>query len=202
MSQLPYHGIRVIEKGATLTARLIGLLFADQGAEVFIERAAGTPPGEHDGYLDRGKTAVPVGGLTDTTSADVLIVDGNAMVARADPQIVVRVTAALPGDDAYGHLAANCSEDLLNALVGIFTDMLTLGRLLGRPVVYTPLPICSVYAAVHGAIAIGAALADRKRSGEGREIVASRLAGGLSAIGALTLTSTGIAPHLAPARSF
>jgi hypothetical protein len=44
--------------------------------------------------------------------------------------------------------------------------------------------------------------ADRERSGKGREIVASRLAGGLSAIGALTLTSSGIAPHLAPARSF
>ena len=202
MSQLPYQGIRIIEKSTTLTGRLIGLLFADQGADVFLERAAGTPPGEHDGYLDRGKAAVPVGGLTETTSADVLIVDGNAGVVRADRQIVLRVTAALPGDEVYGHLAADCSEDLLNALVGIFTDMLTLGRLLGRPVVYTPLPICSVYAAVNGAIAIGAALADRERSGKGREIVASRLAGGLSAIGALTLTSSGIAPHLAPARSF
>ena len=122
-------------------------------------------------------------------------------VDRPDTQIVLRVTAALPGDEAYGHLAATCSEDLLNALVGIFTDMLTLGRLLGRPVVYTPLPICSVYAGVNGAIAVGAALADRERSGKGREIIASRLAGGLSAIGALTLTSSGIPPHLAPVRS-
>src|SRR5262245_15986407 len=202
MSQLPYHGIRIIEKSSTLTGRLIGLLFADQGADVFVERGASRPPGEHDSYLDRGKTAVRVGGLTDTTSADVLIFDGNAAVVRDAPQIVLRVTAARPGDDAYGHLAADCSEDLLNALVGIFTDMLTLGRLLGRPVIYTPLPICSVYAAVNGAIPIGAALADRERSGNGREIIASRLAGGLSAIGALTLTSSGIAPHLAPVRSF
>ena len=50
--------------------------------------------------------------------------------------------------------------------------------------------------------AIAAALTERERSGKGREIIASRLAGGLSAIGALTLTSSGIAPHLAPARSF
>ena len=145
--------------------------------------------------------------LADSSSADVLIVDGpstalrhDVAVSRPETQIVLRVTAALPGDEVYGHLAATCSEDLLNALVGIFTDMLTLGRLLGRPVVYTPLPICSVYAGVHGAIAVGAALADRERSGKGREIVASRLAGGLSAIGALTLTSSGIPPHLAPAR--
>ena len=202
MSQLPYQGIRIIEKSTTLTGRLIGLLFADQGADVFIERAADRPLGEHDGYLDRGKSAVPKGCLSDTASGDVLIVDGFASVDRPDTQIVLRVAAALPGDEAYGHLAADCSEDLLNALVGIFTDMLTLGRLLGRPVIYTPLPICSVYAAVNGAIAIGAAIADRERSGRGREIIASRLAGGLSAIGALTLTSSGIAPHLAPARSF
>jgi hypothetical protein len=209
MSRLPYQDMRIIEKSTTLTGRLIGLLFADQGADVFIERAAGVPPGDHDGYLDRGKTAVPPGSLADTSSADVLIVDGpstplrpgGVAVDRPDSQIVLRVTAALPGDEAYGHLAATCSEDLLNALVGIFTDMLTLGRLLGRPVVYTPLPICSVYAGVNGAIAVGAALADRERSGKGREIIASRLAGGLSAIGALTLTSSGIPPHLAPVRS-
>ena len=203
MSPLPYHGIRIIEKSATLTGRLMGLLFADQGADVFIERARERRSSEHDAYLDRGKCAVPNEVLADTPSADVLIVDGTAAaVSRPKEQIVVRVTAALPGDEAYGHLAADCSEDLLNALVGIFTDMLTLGRLLGRPVVYTPLPICSVYAAVNGAIAVGATLVDRERSGKGREIIVSRLAGGLSAIGALTLTSTGIALHLAPARSF
>ncbi len=196
MSGLPYEDVRIIEKSATLTGRLIGLLFADQGAEVFVERAGAATPGEHDRYLDRGKIAVPPGGLADTSSADVVIVDGTAPSNRDGAQIVVCVTAAIPGDGAYGHLAADCSEDLLNALVGIFTDMAVFGRLLGRPVIYTPLPICSVYAGVHGAIAVGAALADRERCGVGREIVASRLAGGVSAIGALTLTSTDIPAHL------
>ena len=199
MSRLPHEGVRIIEKSATLTGRLIGLLFADQGAEVFIERSVAGAAREHDGYLDRGKIAVPPGGLANTSSADVIIVDGMIPVSRAAGQIVLRVTAAIPGDRVYGHLAADCSEDLLNALVGIFTDMSAFGRLLGRPVIYTPLPICSVYAGVLGAIAVGAAIVDRERSGVGREIVASRLAGGLSAIGALTLTSKGIPPHLAPA---
>ena len=183
----------------TLTGRLVGLLFADQGAEVFVDRARDAPD-EHDVYLDRGKIAVPRAALADTSSADVIIVDGNAPVERASHQILLRVTAAVPGDDAYGHLAADCSEDLLNALVGIFTDMAAFGRVLERPVIYTPLPICSVYAGVHGAIAAGAALADRERHGNGREIVVSRLAGGLSAIGALTLTSSGTPEHLGPAR--
>jgi crotonobetainyl-CoA:carnitine CoA-transferase CaiB-like acyl-CoA transferase len=200
MSQLPYQDIRIIERSSTLTGRLVGLLFADQGADVFVARDAHASPGEHDAYLDRGKTAVPLGALADSSSADVVIVDGDVPVSRGARQIVLRVTAALPGDEIYGHLAADCSEDLLNALVGIFTDMLAFGSALGRPVVYTPLPICSVYAAVHGAIAVGAALVDRERSGQGREIIASRLAGGLSAIGALTLTSRGIPEHLAPIR--
>jgi crotonobetainyl-CoA:carnitine CoA-transferase CaiB-like acyl-CoA transferase len=199
MNRLPYDNVRIIEKSATLTGRLIGLLFADQGAEVFVERGVAPTLGEHDDYLDRSKIGVPPGALADTSSADVIIVDGAVPVSPAAAQIVLRVTAALPGDETYGHLAADCSEDLLNALVGIFTDMAGFGRVLGRPVIYTPLPICSVYAGVLGAIAVGAALVDRERSGGGREIVASRLAGGLSAIGALTLTSSGIPPHLAPA---
>jgi crotonobetainyl-CoA:carnitine CoA-transferase CaiB-like acyl-CoA transferase len=67
-------------------------------------------------------------------------------------------------------------------------------------VIYTPLPLCSVYAGVDGAVAVGAALADRERCGRGREITASRLAGGLSALGVLALTSKGIPDHLAPSR--
>ncbi|HXI31249.1 MAG TPA: CoA transferase, partial [Vicinamibacterales bacterium] len=199
MSRIPYDGVRIIEQSTTLTGRLVGLLFADQGAEVFVEREGGSASGEHDAYLDRGKIAVPPGGLADTSSADIIIVDGAVPLSRAATQIALRVTAAIPGDDAYGHLAADCSEDLLSALVGIFTDMAGFGRVLGRPVIYTPLPICSVYAGVLGAIAVGAAIVDRERTGVGREIIASRLAGGLSAIGALTMTSSGIPPHLAPA---
>jgi len=198
MSQLPYAGIRIVELSKTVAGRLAGLLFADQGAEVLIEREPGYEPGEHDEYFDRNKTAVPPGSLADTTSGDVIIVDGEAKMDRLPAQIVLRITAALPGDEAYGHLAADCSEDLLNALVGFYTDMGTTSRILGRPVIYTPLPLCSVYAGVTGAIAVGAALADRERCGRGREITASRIAGGISAIGALALTSKGIPDHLAP----
>jgi crotonobetainyl-CoA:carnitine CoA-transferase CaiB-like acyl-CoA transferase len=59
MTRPPFDDVRIIEKSATLTGRLIGLLFADQGAEVFTERAGVATPGGHDGYLDRGKLGVP-----------------------------------------------------------------------------------------------------------------------------------------------
>lgn len=193
----PYEGLRIIERSQTLSGRLAGLLFADQGAEVFIAREGQTD--EHDEFLDRGKTRVPARLLSDTSSADVILVDGEKRVPRLPSQIVLRIRAALPDDEAYGHLAADCSEDLLNALVGFYTDMGITSRVLGRPVIYTPLPLCSVYAGVNGAVAVGAALADRARCGRGREIMASRIAGGLSAIGALSLTSKGLPAHLAPA---
>jgi hypothetical protein len=61
-------------------------------------------------------------------------VDGVAQFARVPHQILLRIVAALPGDEAYGHLQHDCSEDLLKAVVGFYTNMsvsgpiLTIGR--------------------------------------------------------------------------
>ena len=51
MNRLPYENVRIIEKSATLTGRLIGLLFADQGADVFVERGVAATLSEHDPCL-------------------------------------------------------------------------------------------------------------------------------------------------------
>lgn len=200
MGQLPYAGIRIVERSATLSGRLIGLLFADQGAHVRCSRDGLRAGQGIDEYLDRGKQLVAASSLEDTQNADVVIVDGDAVVDFLPAQIVLRVTAALPGDDQYDHLAADCSEDLLSATLGFFTDMALTGPALGRPVIYSPLPVSSIYTGVNGAVAVGAALANRLRTGVGCEIVASRLAGGLSAIGALGMTNAGLPPHLSPAK--
>jgi crotonobetainyl-CoA:carnitine CoA-transferase CaiB-like acyl-CoA transferase len=199
MSQLPYAGVRIVESSATLSGRLVGLLFADQGAWVRCANAAPRAGQEVDAYLDRGKQIVSTSALAESQDADVLIVDGDAAVNRSASQIVLRITAALPGDTEFGHLAPNCSEDLLSATLGFFTDMALTGPALGRPVIYSPLPVSSVYTGVNAATAVGAALARRLHTGRGCEITASRLAGGLSAIGALAVTNVGLPPHLAPA---
>ena len=102
--------------------------------------------------------------------ADVIIVDGERDVKREPHQIVLHVVAALPGDKLFGHLPHDCDEGLLLALTGFFTDM-ALSWFLDRPVIYTPLKICSIYAGVIGADATAAALIDRTRNGgKGREI--------------------------------
>ena len=195
----PLAGVRVIERSNLLSGRLAGLLLADQGAEVFVERGtSATPGGLDDNFFDRGKMAMPPGAGNDAASADIIIVDGAAQVARAPHQILLRIVAALPGDEAYGHLPHDCSEDLIKALVGFYTNLSVSGPILNRPVIYTPLPLPSVYCGVNGAVAAVSALVDRLRTGLGREIVASRLAGGLSAIGVLSMTSKGLPDFLEP----
>src|SRR5271169_5669128 len=191
----PLQGLRVIERSAVLSGRLAGLLLADQGAEVFVERGAGpTSGGLDDAFFDRGKVALPSGAIADASSADIVIVDGDAPFARVPHQVLVRIMAALPGDNAYGHLPHDCSEDLINAISGFFTNMSVSGPILNRPVIYTPIPLPSVYCGVNAAVGAVAALVDRQRTGLGRELLASRLAGGLSAIGALSITSKGLPP--------
>ena len=139
MSQLPYAGISVVERSGLLSARLIGLLLADQGAQVLVARSDAAPqpppaPGaepqdpslhfDHlDPYLNRGKGLLQTSGDQESATADIIIVQGNAPVAVQPWQILVRVLAALPGDATYGQLPADCSEDLLSAPLGFYTDM-------------------------------------------------------------------------------
>ena len=82
-------------------------------------------------------------------TADVIIVDGDTVVAKEPHQIVLHVVAALPGDKVFGHVPHDCDEGVLLALTGFFTDM-ALSWFLDRPVIYTPLKIASIYAGVIG----------------------------------------------------
>ena len=193
--RLPFEGVRIVEKAGLLSGRLTGLLFADQGAEVLVLDPS---QGEDvDSYLNRGKIAISESDVA-LDSADIIIVDGeDDSIARLPHQIMMRTVAALPGDARFGHLPHDIDEDYLSAITGFFTDMDMMGWL-DRPVTYTPLKLCSIYAGLIGANACAAALVDRLRCGQGREIHASRIAGGLSAIGALCLKQTGLPAHLEP----
>jgi crotonobetainyl-CoA:carnitine CoA-transferase CaiB-like acyl-CoA transferase len=197
MQSLPLQGIRVLEHGDNLSVRLAGLLLADQGADVFALNRNVSAEGKIDAYLDRGKNLLRADALASIRDSDIEIQNGAIPDDRSGRVISLGFTSAVPGDPEFD-LPDDASDDLLNALVGFYTDLGVTSKFLGREVIYTPLPLCSVYAAVLGATAVLAALTDRQRSGAGRSIVVPRLSAGLSAIGVLAMDLSGIAPHLRP----
>ena len=176
---------------------MAGLLLADQGADVFALDHGRLADGEIDAYLDRGKKLLHPDVLASMQDSDIVIQNGPILSHHSDWVISLGFTSTVPGDPNF-NLPDDASDDLLNAHVGFYTDLGVTSRLLGRYVIYTPLPLCSVYAAVLGATAVLAALTDRQRSGMGRSIVVPRLSAGLSAIGVLAMDISGIAPHLLP----
>src|SRR5271163_483538 len=173
MSLLPLSGLSVAECSTGLAGRLAGLLLADQGATVVICREGGEPT-PLDAYLNRGKHTHATTERAWSAGADVVIRDGIDKGERIHAQIRLAITAVLPGETAY-LFPDNVGDDILKAVSGFYTDLALTRRLLGDNVVYTPLPLCSVYAGVVGATAVGAALLDRVRYGVGRDIVISRL---------------------------
>ena len=197
-SSLPLQGVRVLERSGALAGRLTGLLLADQGAAVFALDRDDPAEENIDQYLNRGKNLVPAHVLAADENADILIGDNDIGEARLPWQISLGFTAVVPGDEDCD-VPPDASDDLLNGMVGFYTDLCVMRGVLGREVIYTPLPLCSVYAAVLGATAVCAALADRQRTGAGRAIVIPRLAAGLSAIGVLAMGLEGIEQHLIPA---
>jgi crotonobetainyl-CoA:carnitine CoA-transferase CaiB-like acyl-CoA transferase len=197
LTAMPLQGIRVLETGATPAARLAGVLLADQGADVFSLDHGRLSNGGLDDYLDRGKLLLPAAVLSSVEGIDIIIAGSEPSARSVESQISLSFPAVAPGDVEFD-LPPDASDDLLNALVGFYTDLGVTSKLLGRSVTYTPLPLCTVYAAVLGAVASMAALTDRERCGVGRDIVIPRLAAGLSAVGVLALDLEGVEPYLLP----
>ena len=197
----PLLGVRVIERSVLLSGRLAGLLLADQGAEVFVNAPppGATPARRLDAaFFDRGKVVVPQGAATGRRLGRHCHC-GRRRTGRAG---AASDRASHHGGDARRRSLWASAARLLGGSdqrgLGFFTNMSVSGLILNRPVIYTPIPLPSVYCGVNGPVATVSALVDRLRTGMGREIIASRIAGGLSAIGALSMTSKGLPEFLEP----
>ncbi|MBQ0710400.1 CoA transferase [Ochrobactrum sp. BD22] len=191
----PFAGLIVQQKGNALAGRLAAMLLADQGAEVYVCDRSHTETEGLDDFLDRGKTLLPLSEFNNFTGADIVIVDGRVERHDAGIQIHLGFPALASGDTSFD-LPDDASDDLLSAMIGFYTDLGITSRLLGSDVIYTPLPLCSVYAAVLSVSAVSAALISRHRTGAGTIINVPRLAAGLSAIGVLAMQLDGVEPHL------
>ncbi|MFC1707735.1 CoA transferase, partial [Planctomycetota bacterium] len=182
-------GLRVVEivRGNSIAAPLVGMLLAEQGAEVV--RAVGPPDPSVDPVLDallaRGKTETSVDwrqaeGLATVqrllASADVVIenegyaesarpaVEFDAIRKAKNPGLISCSLAPFPDYDPRSKLPGY--EALAGAAGFLYS------KPLGRPA-YHDFPVGSVIAALYAANAVVAALIARLRLGRGQHIETS-----------------------------
>jgi crotonobetainyl-CoA:carnitine CoA-transferase CaiB-like acyl-CoA transferase len=203
----PLEGTRAIDFGHYFAGPLAGMLLADQGAEVIKVDRPGAPGYDSaaDAVFNRGKHRLRLDLKTAEgaesakrliQTADVVIENfrpgvmqrlglGPAEMTELDPRLVYLSLPGFASNEDKASLRA--FEGVISAATGLFSDLHTIRRELEAPPVYTPLPVASAYAAVHGALAATLALYSREETGRG-EIIEVPLAGAaLSAMGAFVL---------------
>ena len=109
---------------------------------------------------------------------------GAHVVTERHPRLIY---LSLPGfaSTDLGKANIRAFEGVLNAASGLFTDLDSVGRMVGAPPVYTPVPLASTYGAIHGALAVTLALYARAESGRGEVIEVPLLGAALAATGIL-----------------
>jgi len=198
-------GLRVVEIGRRIAAPVVGMVLAEQGAEVIRIVEAGERPRDPvlDALLARGKTEL---------SLDLAAEDGRSalqrLVARADVVVEDRgpaemsrlgldfdalrdrapelVTCSIPGFPASHPLA---DLPAYEAVVG--TAAYLYEKPIGMPQVH-PFPLGSALAGLFAANGIVAALIARLRTGRGQHVAVSLFDSDVFAQVVLVLMRTGI----------
>src|SRR3990172_9069140 len=182
--------LRVLDFGQYIAGPLLGMLLADQGADVIkVERPDGDPMRGHPAFAvwNRGKRSVVLDlhtrqgrqtALNLAEQADVLIENfrpgvadrlgiGAADLTAHNPRLLY---VSLPGfgeESPYRDLPA--WEPLVGAVTATYVHRRSPNS--DGPA-FVSLPIPSVYAAMVSAAAVGAALFHRERTGEGQRLEA------------------------------
>lgn len=202
----PLAGVRVLDLGGAIAGPLVGMLLADQGADVIRVIRPRSPDRGLDAVLDRGKRCIAVDLLDprDRKSIDALIANADIVVenhsAEARYRLMIRasdihainpaaICVSLPGaaDGDDWLQGAKAYEGIIAAATAQFTNIHPSRALFGLDPVYTALPIASVYAGVHGATAATLALRRRVMGGGGAAIEVPLLNAALSAMSSLHL---------------
>jgi crotonobetainyl-CoA:carnitine CoA-transferase CaiB-like acyl-CoA transferase len=201
--ELPLKGLRVLDFGHYLAGPAVGMILADQGAEVIrIDPPCGPRWVNHaNAILGRGKKSIVLDLKTtqDRKTAQGLAARSDLLVENFRPGVMDRlglgadqlmtsnpalVYLSLPGFSSRDAdlSATKAFEGVIAAASGQFTDMGLSRVLMGINPSFTPLPLASAYAATLGATAAVLALSKRKRTGVGERIevpLASALLEGL-----------------------
>lgn len=209
-------GVRVVEFEGWIAGSLLGMLLADQGAEVIRIARPGRPIYDRDGagMLARGKQSIILD-LSDeadrgvalrlASTADIVIENlrpgaldalgvGCDILRTFNPRLIhVRLPGFASDDVEHENIAAY--EGIIAATIGLFTEINLVKPTFGMDPVYSPLALPSVYGAVQGAIACNAALFARAASGEGVALEVPLAAAAAMAMSSIYMQVEGAPAH-------
>jgi crotonobetainyl-CoA:carnitine CoA-transferase CaiB-like acyl-CoA transferase len=184
----PLSGIKVVDFGHYIAGPLAGMLLADQGADVIKVQRPGSeePTQTSDAVYSRGKRCITLDlkNADDLSSAKKLIACADVVIENFRPGVMDKlglgatamtaenrklIYVSLPGFASSDQENANVRafEGVLGGATGLFTDIHQIRSILHVDPLYTPIPLASVYGAVHAVNAITMALVARASSGEG-----------------------------------
>ena len=180
----PLASVRVLNLGTRWPGRVAAMLLADQGADVVEIVRPGRKAHAVDPLLDRGKRLVEMD-LKDEAArdacreraaeADVVLENMRPGAAAAlgldygglDGARRGLVHVSLPGfAEGDPMRSVPAWEGVIDASVGVYTNISPLGALLGAPT-YSAVPMASAYGGVLGALAASLGLYHRQRTGRG-----------------------------------
>ena len=183
----PLASVRVLNLGTRWPGRVAAMLLADQGADVVEIVRPGREAHAADPLLDRGKRLVEMD-LGDEAArrvcraraaeADVVLENMRPGAAAAlgldygglDGARRELVHVSLPGFAEGDPLrSVPAWEGIIDASVGVYTNISPLGALLGTPT-YSAIPMASAYGGVLGSLAASLGLYHRQRTGRGQHI--------------------------------
>lgn len=206
--QGPLAGLNVLDFGHWYAAPMVAMMLADQGAKVI--RIARPNEDGSSGYhqelperqyrlFNRNKKIVVLDLKSDAgkTQALALIQEADILIENFRPGVMQRlgldytsvkssnpglVYLSLPGfastDKERAHLQA--WEGVMGAASCLYTAAGLNRTPLSFPPVYTDIPHCSIYGALHGAVSVVAAIISREKNGVGTVIEVPMVDAGLA----------------------
>lgn len=209
-------GIRIVEFEGWIAGSLLGMLLADQGADVIRIKRPSRPvygnPGSE--MLARGKRSITLDlhsagdrdvALRLASTADIVIENlrpgaldllgvGCNTLRAINPRMI---HVSLPGfaSDDLAHQGIAAYESIIAATIGMFTEINLLKPIFGMDPVYSPLALPSIYGAMQGAIACNAALYAREMTGEGASVEVPLAAAAAMAMSSIYMNVQGGPTH-------
>jgi crotonobetainyl-CoA:carnitine CoA-transferase CaiB-like acyl-CoA transferase len=207
----PLHGLRVVDFGQYIAGPMAAVFLADQGADVIAVDPTGGPVWDHPAaeILARGKRRIELDLRTaDGVEQALRLVEGaDVVIENFRPGVMDRlglgyqalaqrnaglVYVSLPGFSRHDERRDMAGWDgVISAACGLYTNLSTIGGVLKLAPVFTALPMPSVYAGVHAAIAAVAGVHGRDANGHGDFIEVPLLDAAMSAAAGFLLRVTG-----------